>query len=257
MNVTTEKNVGVVVADSSEEFRLLLADGIARDEGLFLLAHTGDGEEAVELIRKHRPDVLVLDVLLTHRDGIAVLRRLREEGICPKTLVVSAFLNESVTAEVKDLGASYCVTKPCSLPELLERIRSCAEGHRSHTKPTYYEADIVEALSVFGIPHHLHGYRFLLEAIRRTIEDPSVIRGITKILYPDLGRHFHTLGSRVERAMRTAVEAGWEHGDPEQRANYFGPYLRRRDQRPSNSAFIAMCAEHIRVKYQNSTSRSG
>lgn len=231
---------------------MLLADGIAQEDGLHLLGSTSDGEEAVALTRQLQPDVLVMDVLLTQLDGIGVLRQLRESGELPRTVVVSAFLNDNVAAEVNKLGAGYCVTKPCRLTELLERIRSCAyDGtRRKPVSPAAYDADIAEVLVSFGIMHHLNGYRFLQEGIRRTMEDPGVLRGITKILYPELARSFHTTATRVERSMRSALETAWDNGDAKRRSAYFGAAMSRFDKRPSNSEFLAMCADFILLKQQ-------
>lgn len=250
-----ERSIGILLADCSEDFRTLLAQGIAQEEGLHLLGSTGDGEEAVAMALQLQPDVLVMDVLLTQLDGIGVLRQLRESGHLPRTVVVSAFLNDSIAAEVNKLGAGYCVTKPCRLPELLDRIRSCAEdgGLRAPVSPGAYDADIVEVLVSFGVMHHLNGYRFLQEGIRRTIEDPGVLQGITKILYPELARCFHTTAIRVERSMRSALETAWESGDTDRRNAFFGAAMSRFDKRPSNSEFLAMSADFIRLKQQKKT----
>lgn len=251
-----EKMIRVLLADTSEDFRSLFRDMIAHQEDIELIGSVDDGEEALALAMSALPDVLVTDVLLRRRDGLSLMRSLKENRCLPPTIVVSAFMNDSVVAQVNRLGAEYCVTKPCRLPELLEHIRRCAGGESLTRRSVSgaYETDIVEVLVNFGVMHHLNGYRFLQEGIRRTLQDPEALRGVTKILYPELARSFGTTAVRVERSMRSALEAAWENGDASARKAYFGASLCPYERRPTNSEFLAMSAEFIRLKQKKAGS---
>ena len=246
-----EKPLSVLLADSSEEFLTLLSDRVELEEDLYILGAARDGEELVSLVRRLRPDVLVTDVLLRNLDGIAALRRLKEEGEMPQTIVVSAFFNDHVAAEISKLGVCYCFTKPCRISELLDRIRECGDGLEREAPPEGgYEAAISEALMNANVLPHLQGYRYLREGVRRTLEDPGVLHGITKILYPDLARHFHTNAKCVEHSMRNALEIAWKEGDAKRRADYFGPGFAQLKRRPTNSEFLALVSEFILLKQQ-------
>lgn len=192
--------------------------------------------------------MLVTDVLLRRLDGLGVMRELKRGGCMPQTIVLSAFFNDIIAAEISSLGASYCFQKPCRTCELINRIRECVHDEPAEPTVTSYEAEIAEALINFGIMPHLQGYRYLREAIGRTLIDRDALRGVTKIMYPDLAKAYHTTSKCVERSMRNAVDAAWKHGDARRRNGYFGEMTMLLTSRPTNSRFISMMAEFILLR---------
>lgn len=221
-------------------------------ENLSVVATAVDGEKAVSLVRALRPQVLVTDILLRRLDGIGMLRELKLSGDMPQTIVLSAFLNDSIAKEISSLGVSYCFSKPCRPSDLVVRIRECAgvvpceDGEQQ--EESGYETEIAEAMINFGVMPHLQGYRYLREAIRRTIENADALSGVTKVLYPELAKTYNTTPKCVERSMRSALEAAWRHGDAARRNGYFGEMTALLKKRPTNSAFISMMTEFILMR---------
>lgn len=241
--------IGVLLADSSDDFLTMLADFIECERDMYVAGVAQDGEETVAMARRLRPDVLVTDILLRRLDGIGAMRELRESGDLPRTIVVSAFFNDSIASEISRLGADYCFPKPCRVPELIGRIRECAPAEEPAREASGgYDAEITEALINFGVMPHLQGYRYLREGIKRNIQDRNVLHGVTKILYPDLAKLFHTNPKCVERSMRNAVETAWRGGDPLRRESYFGPGKMEFSGKPTNSRFIAMVTEFVLLR---------
>ena len=243
-----ENDIRVVLADSSDDFLAMLSEYISREPGLELCASAQDGEEALRQIRAKRPDVFVTDILLRRVDGMSVIRELRSTGELPRTIVVSAFFNDSIASEISTLGAVYCFPKPFKISELISRIKECLpDGQQTAGDGGAYDALITEALINFGIMPHLQGYRYLREAIRRNIDDSSVLRGVTKILYPDLAKQFGTNPKCIERSMRNAIETAWRRAGSADRDEYFGETMKRFAERPTNSRFIAAMTEFVLV----------
>lgn len=222
-------------------------------EDLTVVAAAVDGRRTVSLVKALRPQVLVTDILLRRLDGIGMLRELKDTGEMPATIVLSAFLNDSIAKEISSLGVSYCFSKPCRAEDLLVRIRecACACGEEPDGQGECgYETEITEAMINFGVMPHLQGYRYLREAIRRTIEDADALSGVTKVLYPELAKTYKTTPKCVERSMRSALEAAWVHGDASRRNRYFGEMTMLLNRRPTNSAFISMVTEFILMRSQ-------
>lgn len=243
--------ISVMLADSSEDFLEALSGYINEQEDLSVVAAAIDGEKAVSLVKALRPQVLVTDLLLRRLDGIGMLKELKLTGDMPRTIVLSAFLNDSIAKEISSLGVCYCFSKPCRAPDLAERIRECAydrSGEPDEYGDCGYETEIAEAMINFGVMPHLQGYRYLREAIRRTIEDADALSGVTKVLYPDLAKTYHTTPKCVERSMRSALETAWNHGDAARRNGYFGEMTMLLTRRPTNSAFISMVTEFILMR---------
>ncbi len=239
--------ISVLLVGSSEDFTETLSKKIVEQEDMVLLAMADDGEKAVSMVQALHPQVLVTDILLRKLDGVGVLKELKRSGEMPQTIVVSAFLNDAIASEIGSLGASYCFPKPCRVSEVINRIRECVQDEQLEQAECSYDVEIAEALINFGVMPHLQGYRYLREAIRRNI-DADVLRGVTKILYPDLAKVFHTTPKCVERAMRNAVDAAWKHGDAERRNAYFGEMTMLLTERPTNSRFISMMTEFILMR---------
>lgn len=252
-----EKRITVLLADSSEDFLHLLSDAMREEGDMEVLAVTRDGQEALALTGRLRPDVLVMDLLLRQIDGIGVLRALRGRGEMPRVIVASAFFNDAVAAELAALGVSYCFPKPCLLSELTRRVRECMVGwEEKPVLPDPCEQEIETALRAAQLLPHMRGCDYLRDGLRQILSDGEMLLGVTKILYPDLARRFHTTASCVERSMRSALEAAWDRGDPALRKAYFGSRLAG-NRRPSNSAFLSAAAEVIRANCRARQEQSG
>ena len=245
-----KKIISVVLADNSEDFLRMLAERIGQEEDMVAQSLARNGEEAAEAVRRFSPTVLVTDLLLQRLDGVSLLRELRTEGKMPRTIVASAFFNDITARELSALGVSYCYMKPCRTEELIARIRECALAQAyAPAASGRWDEEIRAALMHFGvIPKHL-GYRFLWEAIRRNLEDKNALSGVTKILYPDLAKHFDTNSGCIERCMRNAIKAAWKKPEnAETREAYFGSFTSGLQEPPSNSEFIALIREYILMR---------
>lgn len=244
-----ENPISVMLADFSEEYLHALAERVEKESDMRVVGLTQGGDELVELVKKACPDVLVTDVLLKSLDGIGALKQLRELRNMPSTIVVSSFINDGVLVELNDLGIEYCFLKPCSMEELVSRIRRNSEC-KCRLNSDGCEELISEALVSCGIMPHLRGFRYLREAIKRSIFDQEALRGITKILYPDLAKDFNTNAKSIERSMRNALDTAWRRGDSLRRRQYFGERAAQLDVRPTNSAFIGFMANFVSGKIE-------
>ena len=257
-----ETKTSVLIADANEDYRTLMSDVIAQEGDLTVCAAVGDGLEVLELTSKLRPDVILLDLVLPKLDGMEVLRRLPETGVGSGVIVVSGFVNEKVISQCSELGAYYFMPKPCDVPALLTRIRqvngyahnavgmltaSRAAPPSPRTEPSL-EAVVTDIIHEIGVPAHIKGYQYLREAIILTIEDMDVINAVTKVLYPEVAKKFNTTPSRVERAIRHAIEVAWDRGDIETLQKFFGYTVSNIKGKPTNSEFIAMIADCLSLR---------
>ena len=247
----------VLIADSGEDFRFLMADTIGAEEDMLIVATAGDGLEVIEMAQEKHPDVIVMDLVLTKLDGLAVLGRLAQMPKAPPVILVSGFFNDHVLQEAAELGAYYFMPKPCDIPELLNRIRQVTNGSQvSRTGPTplaskseqNLESVVTQVLHEIGVPAHIKGYQYLRHAIIMTINDMDTINSVTKILYPEVARRFDTTPSRVERAIRHAIEVAWDRGDLETLQKFFGYTVSNVKGKPTNSEFIAMIADCLSLR---------
>ncbi len=234
----------VLLADANEEFRALLAGAIEKTGEFTVVGSTGDGLEALRLLEEQHPDLLILDTVLPGLDGYGLLRRLPELG-STRAIVLTGFFSDRIASEVLGLGASYFLTKPCQMDSLLERMRSAAGRDAGEPKPMDLKATVTEIIHEIGVPAHIKGYQYLREAIILTVEDMDVINAVTKVLYPAVAKSFNTTPSRVERAIRHAIEVAWDRGDLETLQKYFGYTVSNTKGKPTNSEFIAMIADRL------------
>ena len=240
----------IVLADASEEFRRMLADMMESEPDLSVAGQTGSGEELLELIARHRPDVVVMDLMLTGMDGLEVLERLEPGPGRPRVLVLSAFSTPGLSEQISQCGGDYCMLKPCRAQTVIERTRRLTaapnlEDVREETRTRDLERQITAIIHEIGVPAHIKGYQYLREAITQAVADMEVINAVTKVLYPAVARKFGTTASRVERAIRHAIEVAWDRGDLETLQKYFGYTVSNAKGKPTNSEFIAMIADRI------------
>ncbi len=247
-----DEQIRVVVADASQEFRGMLQDMLEGEADLALAGQTGDGEELLRLIGQLRPDVVVMDLLLTGMDGLEVLERLGKER--PRVLVLSAFSTPSLAEEVAARGGDYCMLKPCRLSAVTERVRQLAHGQAAQAEAEdggdgrELERRVTAIIHDIGVPAHIKGYQYLREAIGLAVADMDVINAVTKVLYPAVAKKYGTTASRVERAIRHAIEVAWDRGDLETLQKYFGYTVSNAKGKPTNSEFIAMIADRISLE---------
>ena len=256
-----ETKTNVLIADPNEDMRLLLTDILSREDDLSVCGTAADGLEALETVRRLKPDVVVLELVQPRLDGLGVLRKLSETEDMPAVLVLTGFVNAHVVAESAELGASYFMSKPFDSSELLQRIRQF--GRRKQPRPAgtarsaspmpartepSLESVVTEIIHEIGVPAHIKGYQYLREAIMLTIRDMDAINAVTKVLYPEVARKFSTTPSRVERAIRHAIEVAWDRGDVETLQKFFGYTVSGIKGKPTNSEFIAMIADHLSLR---------
>ena len=256
-----ETKIRVLIADPNEDMRTLLKDTISREEDMAVCGCAADGAETLEKISEQAPDVVVLELVMPRLDGLGVLRKLPETECDSAVVVLTGFVNAHVVAEAAELGASYFMSKPCDSAELLERIRQFgaprtlphpltpprAPAPPSRAESTL-EAVVTDIIHEIGVPAHIKGYQYLREAILLTIRDMEAINAVTKVLYHEVARKFNTTPSRVERAIRHAIEVAWDRGDVETLQKYFGYTVSGIKGKPTNSEFIAMIADHLRLR---------
>ena len=238
----------VLLADANEEFRTLVRNIIDGTEEFAVAGTAGDGAEALRLAEREKPDLLLMDVVLPGLDGFGVLKRLREkEGEkMPKVILLSAFCTDRVVAEAVELGADYFLTKPVEENALLDRMRAVfGQSASAQEPPAELKNLVTSVIHEIGVPAHIKGYQYLREAIMIAVDDMDVINAVTKVLYPEVAKRFNTTPSRVERAIRHAIEVAWDRGDLETLQKYFGYTVSNAKGKPTNSEFIAMIADRL------------
>ena len=243
----------VLLADANEEFRTMLREMIERTEEFQIAGITGDGAEAAHLLETLHPDLAVMDVLLPGMDGISMLRRLRgQNDPMPKIILMSAFCTDQVVSEAISLGVSYFLPKPFQPDALLDRMQSVfGQEITTEDRAVALKNLVTAVIHEIGVPAHIKGYQYLREAICIAVNDMEVINAVTKVLYPAVAKRFNTTPSRVERAIRHAIEVAWDRGDLETLQKYFGYTVSNTKGKPTNSEFVAMIADRLTLEMKN------
>ena len=241
----------VIVADANDSYRAMLREAIEQSGEFTVVADVNDGKSALQQVRDLSPDLLVLDVVLPELDGFGVLEQIRKEELPVRTMMVSSFFTEQVVAEALEKGAAFFMPKPFENNALLERMRSICRPVQpvSHTKSL--KNMVTDIIHEIGVPAHIKGYQYLREAILIAVEDMDVINAVTKVLYPEVARRFSTTPSRVERAIRHAIEVAWDRGDLETLQKFFGYTVSNTKGKPTNSEFIAKIADRLVLEGRN------
>ncbi|MGI5986920.1 MAG: sporulation transcription factor Spo0A [Dysosmobacter sp.] len=244
----------VLLADANEEFRGMLRNVIDGTEGFTVAGATGDGAEALRLCDELHPDLVLMDVVLPGLDGFALMKRMGlQEAGAPKVIVLSALCTEQAVSEAVSLGASFFFSKPCEMEALLERMGAVCTPAVPEPQMSAPELKtlVTAVIHEIGVPAHIKGYQYLREAIMIAVEDMDVINAVTKVLYPEVAKRFGTTASRVERAIRHAIEVAWDRGDLETLQKYFGYTVSNAKGKPTNSEFIAMIADRLVLERKN------
>lgn len=262
--------VSIVIADDNLEFSKMIADYLNLQEGLEVVGVAHDGMEAITLIEEHNPDVVVLDVIMPKLDGLGVLEKiaglnLKKDPVC---MILSAVGQEKITQRAILLGAQYYFIKPFELSVIAERIKEVKNftfinvgnndmlkeaktqyiGKKTMNKERNLEVEITNLIHDIGVPAHIKGYQYLRDAITIVVNNMEIINQITKTLYPTIAANYGTTPSRVERAIRHAIELAWSRGQVETMDAIFGYTINNLKGKPTNSEFIAMLADKLRLE---------
>ena len=247
----------VFIADSSEEFCTGLSAALHSTELFSVVGTATDGEQTLRMIQKWKPDVLVLDLMLSKQDGISILKAVSAMDKKPVTLATSGFVTEYVASAAANLGARYLMLKPCDISAVVERLEEIRGGENlrfvpaGRTDKTNIETMVTNIIHEIGVPAHIKGYQYLREAIIIAVEDMDVINAITKVLYPQVAKTFQTTPSRVERAIRHAIEVAWDRGDLDTLQRFFGYTVSNTKGKPTNSEFIALIADKLQLQLKS------
>jgi two-component system response regulator (stage 0 sporulation protein A) len=262
------QKVKVCIADDNRELVNLLNEYISAQNDLQVVGTAYNGQECLSLIEEQEPDVLILDIIMPHLDGLAVLERINKLNMKkkPNIIMLTAFGQEDVTKKAVDLGAAYYVLKPFDMEVLISNIREVSGQTRSfiqqsstqsfisnsqkNDKSFNLDASITSIIHEIGVPAHIKGYMYLREAITMVYNDIELLGSITKVLYPDIAKKFNTTSSRVERAIRHAIEVAWSRGNIDSISSLFGYTVSHSKAKPTNSEFIAMVADKLRIEHK-------
>ncbi len=251
------QKIKVLIGDDSAEFGVNLANAL-RGMGFYVIARAKNGASLFDAIKNETPDVAIIDAVMPNLDAIELIKKLNSSNYKkPHIIVVSSFDNQFVERTVMELGASYFMRKPFEAKALAERINTImgfstvTEGGffvHSSTSQINLEVMITDIIHQIGVPAHIKGYHYLREAIMLSVNDTQMLESVTKVLYPTVAKKFKTTPSRVERAIRHAIEIAWDRGDIDTLNSFFGYTIDVGKGKPTNSEFIALIADKINLK---------
>lgn len=262
-----EYSIKILIADENSAQRQSLL-GELRRAGYTNIEVALNGEDALAKIDRYHPDIAIIDIWLSKLDGIGVLRNCKSINFghdkAPAFIVVSMVSNQSIFLEATNAGADLCLLKPYNSDSLCAHINSLAKARMNagaQPQPRAEEADgdsrtpdietqVTKIIHQIGVPAHIKGYQYLRTAILLTVKDSDIINSVTKILYPSVAKKYQTTTSRVERAIRHAIEVAWDRGDVDTLNSYFGYTIQNNRGKPTNSEFIAMIADNLRLQYK-------
>ncbi len=247
--------IRVLIADDNKDFAGLLKEYLEKQDDVEVVGLAYNGLEALQGIKDTQPDVIILDIIMPYLDGIGVLERLSQSGVepRPKVVMLTAFGQESITHRVLSLGADYYILKPFDFDILVERLRQLVMKDTIAKVPMVKEKDkdhgtkVTAIMHELGIPAHIKGYRYLRDAIVMVVDRVDLLSKITKELYPTIADKHITTPSRVERAIRHAIEVAWDRGNMDFIQKVFGHTISQEKGKPTNSEFIAMVADRLRL----------
>ncbi len=257
-----ENNIRILIADENSEVRRrcrenLNARGWTADE-------TAGGDEALRMMSRQAYDLVIADLWLPGTDGLTLMKKAGDTG--PSFIILTQVTTPSVLMEANRAGASLCLPKPvdyealCASAETILKNRTAARPVKAESEPSSAKPDtavpydletqVTRIIHQIGVPAHIKGYQYLRTAILMTISDNEIINSVTKVLYPSVAKKYQTTTSRVERAIRHAIEVAWDRGDVDTLNSYFGYTIQNSRGKPTNSEFIAMIADNLRLKYK-------
>ena len=254
-----ENSIKMIITEEAAEFS---AESLKIFQSFNILSAfcAKDGEELCSRIRHESPDVVLMDSFMTRLDAIGVMRSIKRQNIKqPVFIVFSSFHSPLLEREIMNSGASYFVLKPYDIEQLCENISHMIKrSDRIINAPISVDAfgielRVTEILHEIGVPAHIKGYHYLRDSIIMSVEKPDIINAVTKQLYPSVAKKYDTTSSRVERAIRHAIEVAWDRGDIDVLNSYFGYTIHNDRGKPTNSEFIAMIADRLRLQIKNAS----
>ncbi|MCC2253465.1 sporulation transcription factor Spo0A [Ruminococcus sp. CLA-AA-H200] len=260
------EHLSVAIADDNQKILDILGDIISTDKELDLVGKAKNGEEMCQIIKDRQPDVVLLDLIMPKMDGLTVMEQVNQEHFVnkrPYFIVITAVGQERITEDAFNKGANYYVLKPFNNSMLLDRIKSVRKMSKNSDKKSdeiqndysakgeSLENRVTNMLHEIGIPAHIKGYHYLRDAIIMAVNDMDVLNAITKILYPTVAKKYQTTSSRVERAIRHAIEVAWSRGKLDTLDELFGYTVSTGKGKPTNSEFIALIADTIQLEYRH------
>lgn len=259
------EHLNVAIADDNQKILDVLENVISMDKELNLVGKAKNGEEMCQIIKDRQPDVVLLDLIMPKMDGLTVMEKVNQDNSVnkrPYFIVITAVGQERITEDAFNRGANYYIMKPFSNDMLLDRIKSVRKMFRNYEKKNGngkmegtaggedLENRVTNMLHEIGIPAHIKGYHYLRDAIIMSVKDMDVLNAITKILYPTVAKKYQTTSSRVERAIRHAIEVAWSRGKLDTLDELFGYTVSTGKGKPTNSEFIALIADTIQLEYK-------
>ena len=249
------KDVKVFIADSNKEYVRELKEFLDSQEDVSVCGVAYDGETAVNKIETSEPDVVLLDLIIPQIDGIGVMEHKFKKQ--PEFIMITSACHDRIINDVINKGAVYFMIKPVDFATLYKRIIQVMETKNislnKATRNIYdLETKVTNVIHEVGVPAHIKVYQYLREAILMTIDNMEVINSITKLLYPTVAKKYSTTASRVERAIRHAIEVAWDRGDTDVLNGFFGYTIASGKGKPTNSEFIAMIADRMRLELKAS-----
>jgi len=247
----------VMIADNAEEFCSSLIALLHREGRFQVVGTAGDGEQAIRMVTESKPDILVLDLMLPKQDGLAVLKAISAMEKRPAVLATSRFITDYVASAAANFGVRYLMLKPCDMTALVDRLEEIRGGENQKISTnrgsvqSNIETLVTGIIHEIGVPAHIKGYQYLREAIIIAVNDMDVINAITKVLYPQVAKTFQTTPSRVERAIRHAIEVAWDRGDLDTLQRFFGYTVSNTKGKPTNSEFIALIADKLQLQLRS------
>jgi len=260
-----EYNTKILIADENAAARAQLKECFTR-AGCRYIEEAVNGEDALSKIGRLHPDVVIIDIWMSKLDGLSVVRSAKAtsygEDKPPVIIMTSPISNQNIFVQALQAGAELCLIKPLNQSNLIEYVESMLknrkmkvgltldEAQSSRDDTPDIEAQVTRIIHQIGVPAHIKGYQYLRTAILLTVKDSDIINSVTKILYPSVAKKYSTTTSRVERAIRHAIEVAWDRGDVDTLNSYFGYTIQNNRGKPTNSEFIAMIADNLRLKYK-------
>ncbi len=253
--------IKVLVADDNREFCSILNDYFSTEPDFEVVDVCSNGVEVLDVLDKEDVDVLILDLIMPYMDGIGVLEKVSELNLDPrpKIIILTAFGQENITQKTEQLGADYYILKPFNLQVLGERVKQVVRDIKPsiekrssnpvviQTSPKNLELEVTRIIHEIGVPAHVKGYQYLRAAIMLVTEEVNYLGAVTKELYPTIAKRYDTTPSRVERAIRHAIELAWDRGDVDRINKFFGYTINGEKGKPTNSEFIAIIADKLRL----------
>lgn len=256
--------IKILIADDNREFCGILKDYFNSERDFEIIDVCSNGMEVLDIVEKNNVDVLILDLIMPYMDGIGVLEKLNEANLSkrPKVIILTAFGQENITQKAVQLGADYYILKPFNLQVLGERVRQVARDSKIRSEsrgsvatltipqpaPKNLEVEVTKVIHEIGVPAHVKGYQYLRDAIMLVVEEINYLGAVTKELYPTIAQKYDTTPSRVERAIRHAIELAWDRGDLDKINKFFGYTISGEKGKPTNSEFIAIIADRLRLE---------